>query len=290
MFTRLLVPTDGGAGTDAVTAHALEFARTYGASVQALYVVDTGAEPAGVAGDQREELYAPSERRGREATIRITDRAEADDVDAAREVREGTPHAEILASATDHDVDAIVMGTHGRTGADRVRLGSTTERVLTLSSVPVLSVRLEEDVPALEDGGYERIVVPTDGSDAAERAAETVLDVAETYDATVHAVYVVDSTVYDLEDAPRSIIGLLREGGERAIETVAELARERGLEATTELRRGVPADELLSYASNVDADLLAMGTRGQAIGGGDLLGSTTARVVRRSRVPVLTVG
>ena len=290
MFTRLLVPTDGSAGTGAVTAHALEFARTYGASVQALYVVDTGAEPAGVAGDQREELYAPSERRGREATIRITDRAEADEIDAAREVREGVPHAEILASATDHDVDAIVMGTHGRTGADRVRLGSTTERVLALSSVPVLSVRLEEDAPSPADDGYDRIVVPTDGSDAAERAAETVLDVAEKYDATVHAVYVIDSTVYDLEDAPRSILGLLREGGERAIETVAELARERDLEATTELRRGVPADELLAYASNVDAELLAMGTRGQAIGSADLLGSTTARVVRRSRVPVLTVG
>ncbi len=54
------------------------------------------------------------------------------------------------------------------------------------------------------------------------------------------------------------------------------MAEDRGLETKTAVRRGVPADELLAYASSVDADLLAMGTRGQAVGTGDLLGSTTA--------------
>ena len=290
MFTTILVPTDGSAGADVSIDHALELGQTYGATMHALYVVDTGAEPTGLAGDDRDALYAPSERAGREATIQITDQAEAHDLQAAREVREGVPHRTILEYADEQAVDMIVMGTHGRTGADRARLGSTTERVLALADVPVLSVRATDDgdTPAAS-GPYDRIVIPTDGSDAAERAAESALEIAEKYDADVHTVYVVDTTTYDLEDSPRSIIGLLKEGGQNATETIAEMARDRDLDATTEVRRGVPAEELLEYVSSVDVDLIAMGTRGRAVGSGRLLGSTTARVVRRSPVPVLTV-
>ena len=290
MFTTILVPTDGSAGADVSIDHALELGQTYGATMHALYVVDTGAEPTGLAGDDRDALYAPSERAGREATIQITDQAEAHGLQAAREVREGVPHRTILEYADEQAVDMIVMGTHGRTGADRARLGSTTERVLALADVPVLSVRATDDgdTPAAS-GPYDRIVIPTDGSDAAERAAENALEIAEKYDADVHTVYVVDTTTYDLEDSPRSIIGLLKEGGQNATETIAEMARDRDLKATTEVRRGVPAEELLEYVSSVDVDLIAMGTRGRAIGSGRLLGSTTARVVRRSPVPVLTV-
>ncbi len=289
MFSTMLVPTDGSAGAEATIDHAIEFARTYGAAVHTLYVVDTGAEPADIDGADREELYAPSERRGREATIRITDRAADADLTAAREVREGVPHQEILAYTDEHDVDLIVMGTHGRTGADRARLGSTTERVLMLADVPVLSVRLGDDRETAA-GPYEQVVIPTDGSDAAERAAETALDVAERYDADVHVVYAVDPTPYDLEDSPRSIVGLLKEGGREATETVATMTRDRDLSVTTDVRRGEPAAELLAAVSTVDADLIAMGTRGRTVGTGRLLGSTTARVVRRSPIPVLTVG
>ncbi len=292
MFTTVLVPTDGSPGAEVAIAHATELGWTYGASVHALYVVDTEAEPTGLPTDEREELRAPSERRGREATIRVTDRAEDRDLKAAREVREGSPHREILEYVDEQDVDLIVMGTHGRTGADRARLGSTTERVITLSDVPVLSIRLSEEPeePDSDVGPYDDVVIPTDGSDAAERAAETALDIAEKYDAAVHAVYVLDTTTYALKDAPRSIVGLLKEGGRNATESVADMARERDLPVTADLRRGVPADELLDYADGVDADLIAMGTRGRTVGSGRLLGSTTARVVRRSTVPVLSVG
>ncbi|WP_238479725.1 universal stress protein [Natranaeroarchaeum sulfidigenes] len=131
--------------------------------------------------------------------------------------------------------------------------------------------------------------MPADGSDAAERAARTALDVAERYGADIRVVYVVDPTAYDLGDAPRSIVGLLKTGGNAAVEEVATMAREGGLDVATTVRRGVPAEELFSYASMVDSDLLAMGTRGRSVGSGRLLGSTTARIVRRSSIPVLTV-
>ncbi|RQH02527.1 universal stress protein [Natrarchaeobius oligotrophus] len=291
MFHDVLVPTDGSAGSEAVLAHATEIARTYGADVHALFVVDSGSIPGGLDPDQRDALSAPSERRGREATIRIANRLEEEELGAAREVRDGVPYREILDYADEQGVDLILMGTHGRTGVDRARLGSTTERVLGRADVPVLSIRLADDgaEPSPPSDGYDTVVVPTDGSDVAERAAETALELAETYGSDVHVVYVVDATVYDLEDAPRSVIGLLREGGQKATEEVAATARERDLSATTELRRGAPAAEVLAATSAADADLVAMGTRGRTLDSSRLLGSTTAQVVRRSPVPVLTV-
>ncbi|WP_010546733.1 universal stress protein [Natronobacterium lacisalsi] len=289
----VLVPTDGSAGAEATIARAIDLAETYGAAVHALYVVDEGigATDADLDADQLEAASAHSEPRGRDATIQVTNRAEERGLETAREVREGVPHRSILSYADEHDVDLIAMGTHGRTraGEERARMGSTTERVITLGDVPVLSVPLTADTP--DDPELERVVVPTDGSDAAERAADGALEIAERYDAEIRPVYVVDATIYDLEDAPRSIIGLLSEGGENATETVAAAAAERDLEAVTAVRRGVPADELLEYATDVGADLVVMGTRGRAAGAADdrLLGSTTARVVSRAEVPVLVV-
>ncbi|ELY58700.1 universal stress protein [Natronolimnohabitans innermongolicus] len=292
MLETILVPTDGSPGAEATIDHAIELATTYGAAVHALSVVDAPNGSAALSADDRDELADASRDRGREMTIRITDRAEERGLDAARAVREGTPHEEILAYTDEHDVDLIAMGTRGRTGADLARLGSTTERVLTLADVPVLSIGLADDGTTADPGedGYDRIVIPTDGSDAAERAAERAIDLATRYDADVHVVYIVDTTTYTLEDAPRSIVGLLTEGGKNATDELASMARDRGLSATTAVQRGDPTDELLAYADGADADLLAMGTRGRTIGTGRLLGSTTARVVRRSPVPVLTVG
>jgi nucleotide-binding universal stress UspA family protein len=59
------------------------------------------------------------------------------------QVVEGNPSEEILAYATEHGIDLITMGTHGRSGLDRVVMGSVAERVVRRSSVPVLTVRGE---------------------------------------------------------------------------------------------------------------------------------------------------
>ncbi|EMA37352.1 universal stress protein [Halobiforma nitratireducens] len=292
----VLVPTDGSASADATVADAIEFARTYGADVHALYVLEEGVDCTDLGETQREAVAAPSERRGREATIEVTNRADDSGLESTRAVREGVAHREILAYAEEHDVGLIAMGTRGRTGPRRARMGSTTERVLTLGDTSVLSVPLTgrddvDDDDDTVDRTIERIVVPTDGSDAADRAAESAVEIASRYDADVRTVYVVDATVYDLSDSPRSIVGLLTEGGENATEAVAKQVRERDLEVATSVRRGVPADELLEYASAVDADLIAMGTRGRAAGAQSdrLLGSTTARAISRSTIPVLAL-
>ena len=144
---------------------------------------------------------------------------------------------------------------------------------------------------------YDRILVPTDGSEAADRAVAEALDLAERFDAEVHALYVVDTGALafgsaDEEDMvfdDRALIDALETEGESSTMAVDERARERGLEVVTAVTRGDPERAILEYADEHDVDLLVMGTHGRRGIDRFLLGSTTERVVRKSTVPVLTI-
>lgn len=290
MYDNILVPTDGSPDAENAIARAFDLAQTGDATIHVLHVIDPGLTSVDLDSTESEKLRRQSEKHGREATVRIQERATDLGLDTVRAVHERTPYRAILKYIDENEIDLVVMGTHGRTGGERARLGSTTERVITLADVPVMAVGLAEDdvVPESGYGMYNHVLIPTDGSDAAERAADHGLGVAERYGADVHVIYVVDTTTYGFEDAPRSIVGLLKQGGQNAVEEIATDARDRNLPVTTDIVRGIPHEEIREYATGVDADVIAMGTRGRTADTGRLLGSTIARVVRRSDVPVLT--
>lgn len=134
----------------------------------------------------------------------------------------------------------------------------------------------------------DTVVVATDGSESVERAVEVALDLADRFDATVHALSVVDAS--DVESAPSELStdleGALTERSERATRAVA--ARADG-NVKTAVRRGRPASEISTYAREVDADIVATGTRGRHGENRFLIGSVAERVVRSCPVPVLTV-
>ncbi|WP_306061860.1 universal stress protein [Natronococcus wangiae] len=291
MYDTILVPIDGSDGAENAVSRAFDLALTFSASIHVLYVAETESEPVEISREQHNELRRPSEKRGRQATARAHEQATELSLDVTRSVREGVPYRIILEYADEHGINLIAMGTHGRTRAERVRLGSTTERVITLADSPVVAVPLtDEERVDVATVDYDRIVIATDGSDAAERAAERGLEIAESYDADVYVTYVIDTTTYDLKDAPRSIVGLLKEGGKNAVEAITADGRGRELSVETDVLRGVPDEEIIEYTDGIDADLVVMGVRGRGGATESFLGSTTARVIRRTTRPILTVG
>lgn len=134
---------------------------------------------------------------------------------------------------------------------------------------------------------YDRILHPTDGSDASNRAVDHVLDLAGTYDATLHVLSVADTDEFAALDGvdPASV----RNSAAEAVEAVAERATDADVAVTTDVRDGSPDDEILAYASETDIDMIVMGTHGRSGVGRVLLGSVTEAVVRQSPVPVVTV-
>lgn len=134
----------------------------------------------------------------------------------------------------------------------------------------------------------DTVVLTTDGSASADRAVEVSLDLADRFDATIHALYVVDTV--EVEASPDQVQEDLHEAlldsGHEALETVEERADGP---VETVVREGDPTDEICEYAREVDADMVATGTRGRHGEHALLLGSVAEAVVRRSPVPVLTV-
>ncbi|MFB6126094.1 MAG: universal stress protein [Halolamina sp.] len=135
---------------------------------------------------------------------------------------------------------------------------------------------------------FDTVVIATDGSESVRLAVGVALAVAERFDAAVHALYVVDES--EVESSPERLRTEMREAladrGETALSAVSDAFDG---DVTTAVREGRPADEVGDYAREVDADVVATGTRGRHGENRFLIGSVAERVVRTCPVPVLTV-
>ena len=134
----------------------------------------------------------------------------------------------------------------------------------------------------------DTIVVATDGSDSVSRAVDAALDLATRFDAAVHALYVVDSG--EVDSSPEAVRDEMRHAlQEHGGEAIVEVQKRADRDVTAVVREGRPANEIADYAREIDADLVASGTRGRHGENRFLIGSVAERVVRTCPVPVLTV-
>ncbi|MEF8783482.1 MAG: universal stress protein [Haloarculaceae archaeon] len=142
---------------------------------------------------------------------------------------------------------------------------------------------------------YDRILLPTDGRPGAEGARRHAVDLASATDATLHALFVVDEDIYTAYSGDEFVHeqegaeAALEQAGQDAVEAVADLAAEAGVEARTELRHGTPHVTIVAYADEIGADLIVLGTKVQDGAYRKLLGSVTDRVARLADQPVTIV-
>jgi nucleotide-binding universal stress UspA family protein len=136
---------------------------------------------------------------------------------------------------------------------------------------------------------YDDILLPTDGSDAADAAVEHAIDLASRYDATLHVLYVADTTEYSTVTFEDDVVDPLEREGEDVVDAVVERADGRGVVARGVVMQGGVFETIQNYVADEGVDVVVMGTHGRRGLGRALLGSVTERVVRTSDVPVLTV-
>ncbi|PHQ37388.1 hypothetical protein DJ69_16950 [Halorubrum persicum] len=286
MYDTIVVPVDGSAPAQAAAETAVQLADTFDADVSLLAVVEpSDSSPTESLPD------APGRDDLSSQWLQTLDRAAATaskaDVPCETAIESGVAHTEIAAHADRVGADLVAMGTHGRTGIDRLLLGSVTERTLRTLEIPVLTI------PGVEAAGadIDDIVVPTDGSPGSERAAEHACAVADAYDATVHALAVVDvqslAAVSEGGVAISDLVSSLEAQREHHVEAVCERAEARGVPCESAVVEGTPQTAIRDYADDRDADLIAMGTHGREGVKRLFLGSVTERTVRESEVPVL---
>jgi len=139
---------------------------------------------------------------------------------------------------------------------------------------------------------FEKILIATDGSEHSERAARMGIELAKLSGGTVTALYVADtSRMSHLPDDMLlfSIRELLVKEGNEAVNYVKKLAEESGVAFEKQLIDGNPGEEIPKFAYNAGMNVIVLGSVGRTGLDKFLLGSVAEKVVRSSKVPVLTV-
>jgi nucleotide-binding universal stress UspA family protein len=301
---RILCPIDFSDYSRHALDHAVAIARWYESTITVLHVFSTapvaayapGAPGFGsivLTGADRDQLLVEIER--------FIETEPTPEVPIEVVVREGSTTSEILTQAAELNADLLVMGTHGRSGFERLLLGSITEKVLRKAKCPVLTVpRRHPDAVPATPVLFTRILCPVDFSDCSMQALNYAMSLAQEADAHLTVVHVMayrlDATpdMYDtiITDDRLSLADYRMRREEDARQRLKEAIPETVAaycSVDTIVTSGKPGREILRIAAEQQTDLIVIGVQGRGAADLMFLGSTTNHVVRAATCPVLTL-
>jgi nucleotide-binding universal stress UspA family protein len=302
---RILCPIDFSDYSRHALDHAVAIARRYDSTITVMHVFSAAPMAAYAPGSPGFESIVLT-RADRDRLLvemkRFIETETTQEISIEVTIREGNTATEILSHAVDLKADLLVMGTHGRSGFERLLLGSVTEKIIRKASCPVLIVpRHHPDAVPATPVLFKQILCPVDFSDCSMRGLNYAMSLAQETDAHLTVVHVMafglDATA-DMNDTIMTDDRLsladyrtrreedARERLKKAVpETVAAYCS-----VDTMVSSGKPSQEILRIAAERHSDLIVIGVQGR--GAADLMvfGSTTNHVVRAATCPVLTLG
>ena len=207
-------------------------------------------------------------------------------------VATGKPAVEILRLAKERPADLVVMSTHGLTGVRKLFFGSTTERVLRETTVPVLLAPAHDHGPVRPDDVkrvVKRILIPVDLSAATLQQVQSARKVAAVLEVPVLLAHVVEPVHFAASGLPH-LPNLEVERRSRAEKALAELASSVPADLRTEalVAYGDPAEEIAKIARDRDAGLIVIGLHASTLLG-PRMGSVTYRVLCLTSTLVLAL-
>lgn len=273
---RILVPTDLSDFSDLALEYALLFQKKLGSQITLMYAEEftflfTGEYPIGYYFEDVTEVK-------KHASKLLHDYVKAhvpSTSPVATMLVDDTPARAIVMTADDLSADLILMGTHGRHGIRRAILGSVTERVLRETERPVMTV-LPKDTPTKGEVKIGTILCPVNFTPVAREALENACVMANALDAQLIVMNVVDHDVAIAGDEKRfsTWVDPLIHGRTRYEQVIV---------------KGDPAARVLETADQLAADLIVIGAQHKFFSDSTVIGTTTERITRFARQPVLTV-
>ncbi|MCX8026240.1 MAG: universal stress protein [Thermodesulfovibrionales bacterium] len=143
-FKKILFPTDFSEGALKALPYAVQLVRQFSGKLYLVHVVYDIANASGlhVPHVSIDQMYKELQDGAKSELEKFGYSMRKDIKDVEYHVLRGVPYEEIVAFAEKNAVDIIVIGSHGRRGIDRVLFGSTAERVVRYSKVPVLTIKV----------------------------------------------------------------------------------------------------------------------------------------------------
>ena len=289
---RILCPIDLSDISGHVADHASAMARWYGAQLTFLHVVANAPTmdlpPPSLGAGERDRLAT---------AMRTAAAAVPPTVSPEFLVREAeSPYRGILEQVLQSQPDLLVLGTHGRSGFQRLFLGSVAEKVIRKAPCPTLVVPPRaSDVSPTTPVQFRHILCAVDFSDCSLTALAQALCLVRQTSAQLTLVHVIEMPPELRENAMAADFDVDRI---RAAAEAEALRRLRDLvphpsqlpaRVTTVVEEGKAYREVLRTAADVNADLIVMGVHGRGTLDLVVFGSTTHHVIREAKCPVLIV-
>ena len=297
--TNILIPTDFSPYSAHAMNYALSLAKRYGATLHIGHVVDTasfatkGGESAWLTRDQVVQIVDSIEAHADSRLDTLVDQAEAEGIRVVKHTKRGHPAFDIGELAEELSCDLVVIATHGRSGLEHFIIGSTTERVVRHSHIPVLTVKhpehefVEGEKRAMH---LDRVLFPLDFSPFSEEALPYAVSLCRSFGAKLVLLYVNELSVMLPEYLPEMALTHTIDMTEKAEESLARLAGTiKDVVVETKVISGSPAHEIINAVESLHTDLIVIPTHGRTGLAHVFFGSVSEKVLRLAKCPVLTV-
>jgi nucleotide-binding universal stress UspA family protein len=286
MFSVVIVPLDGSSLAEQALPWAEALATASQAPLQLLRVVET-ATPNENEAHARAYLEAIASKLATEPAV---------------SVRHGRPATEVIAGVREHEDPVIVLTTRGYTGMDGPRFGSVADQIVHAVTIPVLSIR--SGVERIRQPPIRSILVTLDGSEIAEAALPHAIQLAESMQASLQLVRVVETTrlhgmlvggsymttsAGPLGDVYQAAVDQAQHEAESYLAEVARRLQDSGVSVQTTLMAGTPDEEIRLAAQRYQSDLVVMASHGRGGANRLVFGSIAERVLKLGSTPLLVV-
>jgi nucleotide-binding universal stress UspA family protein len=293
----ILCTTDFSTSGNQTFAYGLTLAKTFGASLQLLHVVEvpTASTMVGeielVSAERQNEMIGAARQQ-------LDELCKALPLEAEKLVSKGHPAEEIVRIARKTGSDLVIVATHGQSGVKRLLLGSVAEALIRTLPCPLLVLRPSDE--SFQAGGkaqaaFKRILAGSDFSTESNLAIQYALALATAFRAELHLVHVIKPSFYHTLKAEalvppvgQSHADWMRRNQEK-LEKILPKDANIWCSLKTAILSGQPYKALQDYTETHQIDLVVLGARGAGLLKTMLVGSTTERMIRLAPCPVLSV-
>jgi len=271
---RILVPTDFSECADYAVQVALDFAKKSKAEIHFLHLMSIPIDWINMNSNQ-EKMYPDITKKVKKVNVHLdelVEKAEKGGISAKRYIHYSERYINIIDHIEKYDCDFIVMGSHGTSGVKELFIGSTTQKIVRLSSAPVFVVKSTSKPLKLS-----KIIFASDFQKDMLTSFEHVLDFAKLNNAKLHLLYLVTPLNFIDTEKIKNRMSIFK-------------GRAGALLDTSEIYNCFDIEEgLKKYSNQINADALAMVTHGRRSISRLIAGSFTENVINHLDIPVLSI-
>ena len=262
MYEKILIPLDGSELAETSLPYAKELARKLGSQITLISVLPSGSQKGRAQYKHLHQFYIQE----------MTKTMKQKPIKAESVILTGDPAEQIVDYADKKNIDLIIMGTRGRSQLTRWILGSVADKVVSATTCPVALISSENEEAAVRGRKILRkALVILDGTAESEVVIPHVEELASKLDMEVTLLQLVEQAyeyytgAEDFSHVPvsKEKMNSIKAKARGHLRKLANLLEGKGITMAAKVMMGNSAETIIKVASKIDADVLAMATRGR---------------------------